>query len=91
MPRLIPSGFGASKFAEQKIAPSAPCISVGRPRVDQEIEDLVVHMVDIKHRVVFGTREAVEQILAACGWKMHTAFVGRLTLDIWQGVIVIGP
>jgi hypothetical protein len=47
-------------------------------------------MVDVKHRVVFGTREAVEQILAACGWKMHTAFVGRLTLDIWQGVIVIG-
>src|SRR5262249_18379064 len=32
------------KFAAQKVAPFAPPKSVGRPRVDQEIEDLVLRM-----------------------------------------------
>ena len=35
-------------------------------------------LVDVKHRVVFGTLEAVEQVLAAWGWKINTAFVERL-------------
>ena len=47
-------------------------------------------MVGVKHRVVFGTREAVEQVLAACGWKMKTAFVERLNLDIRQRVAARG-
>jgi IS1 family transposase len=47
-------------------------------------------MVAVKHRVVFGTREVVEQILAACGWKINTAFVERLNLDIRQRVAAIG-
>jgi hypothetical protein len=29
-------------------------------------------IVDVKHRVVFGTLEAVEEVLAACGWKINT-------------------
>ena len=32
-------------------------------------------LVDVKPRAVFGTREAVEQVLAAWGWKINTAFV----------------
>jgi hypothetical protein len=32
-------------------------------------------MVGVKHRVVFGTLGAVEQVLSACGWKINTAFV----------------
>jgi hypothetical protein len=32
-------------------------------------------LVDVKQRVVFGTREAVAQVLAACGWQINTAFV----------------
>ena len=47
-------------------------------------------LVDVKHRVVFGTREAVGQVLAACGWKSNTAFVERLNLDIRQRVAAIG-
>ena len=31
-------------------------------------------LVDVKHRVVFGTLEAVEQGLAACGWQIQTVF-----------------
>jgi len=27
------------------------------------------------HRVVFGTLEAIEQVLSVCGWKINTAFV----------------
>src|SRR5437588_8696306 len=34
-------------------------------------------LVDVKHRVVFGTLEAVQQVLAVCGWQINTAFVAR--------------
>jgi IS1 family transposase len=47
-------------------------------------------LVDVKHRVVFGTREAIAQALAACGWTINTAFVERLNLDIRQRVAAIG-
>jgi hypothetical protein len=47
-------------------------------------------LVDVKHRVVFGTLEAIEQVLAACGWKINTAFVERLNLDIRQRVAAVG-
>src|SRR5262252_7445507 len=39
-------------------------------------------LVRVWHRVVFGTLEAVEQVLSACGWQIQTAFVERLNLDI---------
>jgi IS1 family transposase len=47
-------------------------------------------LVGVTHRVVFGTRLAIEQILAACGWTINTAFVERLNLDIRQRVAAIG-
>jgi transposase-like protein len=47
-------------------------------------------LVDVKHRVVFGTREAVGQVLAACGWTINTPFVERLNLDIRQRVAAMG-
>jgi hypothetical protein len=47
-------------------------------------------IVGIKHRVVFGTREAIEQILAKRGWKINTAFAERLNLDLRQHVATIG-
>src|SRR6266446_2049854 len=48
------------------------------------------HIVGVKHRVVFGTRLAIEQVLARCGWTINTAFVERLNLDIRQRVAAIG-
>ncbi len=47
-------------------------------------------IVGVKHRVVFGTMERVTQVLAACGWKINTAFVARLNLDIRQRVAAVG-
>jgi IS1 family transposase len=47
-------------------------------------------VVGVKPRVVFGTMEAVAQVLAACGWKINTAMVERLNLDIRQRVAGIG-
>jgi IS1 family transposase len=47
-------------------------------------------IVDVQHRVVFGTRLAIEQVLAQCGWTINTAFVERLNLDIRQRVAAIG-
>ena len=47
-------------------------------------------VVGVKHRVVFGTLGAIEQVLAACGWKINTSFVERLNLDIRQRVAAVG-
>ena len=47
-------------------------------------------IVEVKHRVVFGTKAAVDQVLAACGWKINTAFVERLNLSLRQRVAAIG-
>src|SRR5262249_19584868 len=41
-------------------------------------------LVEVKHRVVFGTKAAVEQVLAAYGWHINTAFVERLNLSLRQ-------
>ena len=41
-------------------------------------------------RVVFGALEAVQQVLAACGWQINTAFVERLNLDSRQRVAAVG-
>jgi hypothetical protein len=46
--------------------------------------------VGVKHRVVFGTLGAIEQVLAGCGWKINTSFIERLNLDIRQRVAAIG-
>ena len=41
-------------------------------------------------RVVFGTLEAIQQVLAACGWRINTAFIERLNLSIRQHVAAVG-
>jgi hypothetical protein len=41
-------------------------------------------LVAVQHRVVFGTKAAVEQVLATCGWQTNTAFVERLNLSLRQ-------
>src|SRR4029453_1657248 len=43
-------------------------------------------IVEVKHRVVFGTPATVDQVLAACGWQINTAFVERLNLSLRQRV-----
>jgi hypothetical protein len=47
-------------------------------------------LVPVRHRVVFGTPEAVRQVLAACGWLINTSFVERLNLSIRQHVAAVG-
>jgi len=46
-------------------------------------------LVEVKHHVVFGTKAAVEQVLAACGWQINTAFVERLNLSLRQRVAAL--
>jgi IS1 family transposase len=46
-------------------------------------------IVKVKHRVVFGTKAVVDQVLAVCGWQMNTAFVERLNLSLRQRVAAI--
>jgi IS1 family transposase len=47
-------------------------------------------LVRISRRVVFGTLEAVEQVLAAYGWQINTAFIERVNLSIRQHVAAVG-
>jgi hypothetical protein len=47
-------------------------------------------LVRVVHRVVFGTREVIEQRLSTQGWKINTAFVERLNLDCRQHIAAIG-
>jgi IS1 family transposase len=47
-------------------------------------------LVRVRHRVVFGTLEAVQRVLAVCGWQINTSFVERLNLTIRQHVAAIG-
>src|SRR5712664_4700414 len=47
-------------------------------------------LVQVKPRVVFGTLEAVEHVLAACGWQINTAFIERINLTIRQHVAAVG-
>src|SRR5438445_13756435 len=47
-------------------------------------------LVRVRHRVGFGTLEAVEQVLAAWGWQINTAFIERLNLSMRQHVAALG-
>jgi len=42
------------------------------------------------HRVVFGTLAAIEQVLAAHGWHINTAFIERLNLSMRQHGAAVG-
>ena len=39
---------------------------------------------------MFGTLEAIQQVLAACGWQINTAFMERVNLTIRQHVAAVG-
>jgi IS1 family transposase len=47
-------------------------------------------LVQVRHRVVFGTLEAVNAVLAPLGCQINTAFVERLNLSLRQHVAAIG-
>jgi len=47
-------------------------------------------LVRVRHRVVFGTLEAVQQVLVVCGWQINTAFIERVNLSIRQHVAAVG-
>jgi IS1 family transposase len=47
-------------------------------------------LVGVTHRVVFGTLEAVQQVLAVYGWQITTAFVERINLNLRQHVAAVG-
>jgi IS1 family transposase len=47
-------------------------------------------LVQVSHRVVFGTLDRVTQVLVACGWQINTAFIERVNLTIRQHVAAVG-
>jgi hypothetical protein len=47
-------------------------------------------LVDVRHRVVFGTLARVTQGLAQAGWQINTAFIERVNLSIRQHVAAVG-
>src|SRR5256712_1335960 len=47
-------------------------------------------LVRVRHRVVFGTLEAIHAVLAPHGWHINTAFVERINLSIRQHVAAVG-
>ena len=47
-------------------------------------------LVRVRYRVVCGTLAAIEQVLAAHGWHINTAFIERLNLTIRQHVAAVG-
>jgi hypothetical protein len=47
-------------------------------------------LVRISRRVVFGTLEAVKQVLASYGWQINTAFIERVNRSIRQPVAAVG-
>jgi IS1 family transposase len=47
-------------------------------------------LVQVRHRVVFGTLEAINDVLAPHGWHINTAFVERINLTLRQHVAAVG-
>ena len=47
-------------------------------------------LVRVRHRVVFGSLEAVNAVLAPLGCQINTAFIERLNLTIRQHVAAVG-
>jgi IS1 family transposase len=47
-------------------------------------------LVDVTHRVVFGTIEAVNQVLVPLGWQINMSLVERFNLSLRQHVAAIG-
>ena len=47
-------------------------------------------LVRVRHRVVFGTLKAVNQVLSPLGWQLNTSLVERFNLSLRQHVAAIG-
>jgi len=47
-------------------------------------------LVRVRHRVVFGTLETVNAVLAPLGCQINTAFIERLNLSMRQHVAAVG-
>src|SRR5262245_18417901 len=47
-------------------------------------------LVNVTHRVVFGTLEAVNQVLSPLGWQINTSLVERLSVSLRLHVAAIG-
>src|SRR5205807_9779512 len=47
-------------------------------------------LVRVRHRVVFGTLETVNAVLAPLGCQINTAFIERLNLTIRQHMAAVG-
>jgi IS1 family transposase len=47
-------------------------------------------LVRVRHRVVFGTLETVNAVLAPLGWQINTAFIERVNLSVRQHVAAVG-
>src|SRR5262249_49473490 len=47
-------------------------------------------LVRVSRRAVFGPLATIEQVLAAHGWQINTAFVERVNLTIRQHVAAVG-
>ena len=47
-------------------------------------------LIRVSHRVVFGSLEAVNHMLAPRGWHINTAFVERINLTLRQHVAAVG-
>ena len=47
-------------------------------------------LVRVRHRVVFGTLETVNTVLAPLGYQINTAFIERLNLTLRQRVAAVG-
>jgi len=47
-------------------------------------------LVQVSHRVVFGTLAGVKHVLAPPGWQINTAFIERVNLTIRQHVATVG-
>lgn len=47
-------------------------------------------LVHVRHRIVFGTRAAVQHVLAAHGWQINTALIERVNLSMGQHVAAVG-
>jgi IS1 family transposase len=55
-----------------------------------QVVKTVRRLVRVRHRVVFGTLETVNAVLAPLGCQINTAFIERLNLTIRQHVAAVG-
>src|SRR5215831_17524407 len=56
----------------------------------QVIKTVRRRLVAVQHRVVLGSLEALNHMLAPLGWQINTAFVERFNLTIRQHVAAVG-